>query len=246
MSATRVARATMLLLGLCVVGGGLACDDDPPLAPGALRVTPVPDTLLFPAGTTAHLTVTIERGVRYDRPVTLGAEGLPRGVTVQAALVSAADTTGTLAFTADTSAAGESANVTITATPDAREGRATAGLSLSVGEPLSFAFTVDRDTVLLEPGVPDTTRVSITRGGGFAGAVVFAVGGLPAGLSSDFVQDTVPGDTARLAFLADSTAATDTTWLLTLTASAEGLLPRVDSLPVRVLEPDSGAVGGAR
>jgi len=238
-----------IVLFLATVAVTAACETTGTLAPGDLTIEVDPSRLpgaapglTVVAGTEGGVTVRVTRGGSYQGPVTLGAEGVPVGVRVRSGVLSAVENVGVVWFVADTAAAGSSASVTVTATADGLQGQATAQLALSVAFPPSFSITLGRDTVTLAPEVPDTVDVTITREHGFADAVTFAVAGAPGGLIAAFVQDTVPGDTGLLTLVADSTVARDTTFLLPITASAEGLADRVDTLAVVVSAP---AVSGS-
>lgn len=234
-------RGTAFVLTLLAVVAG--CETTGTLAPGDLTIAVDPSALSFDAGTDAAVTVTVVRGGSYQGPVTLGAQGMPEGVTVRSGILSTVESVGVVTFVADSSAAGSSASITLTATADRLDGQATAQLALTIDTPPppSFAIALERDTVTLAPGVPDTVAVSITRENGFAGGVAFTVTGMPNGLSAAFVEDTVAGETARLALEADSTVATDTTFLLAITGSAEGFEDRIDTLAVVVAAPAAPA-----
>jgi hypothetical protein len=225
-----------LLATVAVLAG---CETTGTLAPGDLTIEVNPSQLTFVAGTDGAVTVTVVRGGSYQGPVTLGSQGMPDGVTVRSGVLSAVENVGVVRFLADSSAAGSSASVTVTATADGLDGEATAQVALTIETPPppSFSITLGRDTVTLAPDVPDTVDVAITRENGFADAVAFAVAGAPTGLTAAFVEDTVPGDAGLLALLADSTVARDTTFLLAITASAEGLADRTDTLAVVVSAP---------
>ena len=236
MTPERLRGIPALLTVLALAAG---CESSGTLAPGDLAIAVAPAELSFVAGTDSAVTVTVVRGGSYQGPVTLGAQGMPEGVTVRSGILSAVENVGVIWFVADSSAAGTGASVTVTATADGLEGEATAQLALTIETPPppSFSIAVERDTATLAVGVPDTVAVAITREHGFADRVAFAVTGMPEGLAAAFVEDTVPGDMARLALEADSTVATDTTFLLAITASAEGFEDRIDTLAVVVAAP---------
>lgn len=229
----------MVLLFLATVAVLAGCETIGTLAPGDLTIEVNPSGLAFIAGKDGAVTVTVVRGGSYQGPVTLGARGMPDGVTVRSGVLSAVENVGVVTFVADSSAAGSSASVTLTATADGLDGEATAQLALTIETPPppSFSITLGSDTVTLAPDAPDTVDVAITRENGFSDAVAFAVAGAPAGLTAAFVEDTVPGGTGFLALLADTTVARDTTFLLAITASAEGFTDRADTLAVVVSAP---------
>jgi len=227
--------STLLPLVIAASVTAAGCGSDGSVGPGELQVAPAHTALTLAAGATTELGVTIARGGGFDGAVTLDAEGLPAGVTVQGATIAADETTGVLTFAADPTAPSDTATVTITATPEGLGGRITAYLTVTVeGAQPSFGFVIDADTVHLQPGLPDTTDLPITRAGGFTGPVSFGVTGMPDGMLAVFAATPVPGDTATLVVTADGTVQTDTTFVLAITGSAEGLDAQVDSLPVRV------------
>jgi len=236
----------MVPLFLATVAVLAGCETIGTLAPGDLTIEVNPSRLpgaapelTVVAGTKGAVTVTVTRGGSYQGPVTLGARGMPDGVTVRSGVLSAVENVGVVTFVADSSSAGSSASVTVTATADGLDGEATAQLALTIEAPPppSFSITLGRDTVTLAPDVPDTVDVAITRENGFSDAVAFAVAGAPAGLTAAFVEDTVPGDTGFLALLADPTVVPDVPFSLAITATAEGLADRIDTLVVVVLPP---------
>jgi len=242
------ARSTLLLaLSLAASAAAAGCGGSDTVGPGELQVAPASTVVVVAAGATAELNVAIARGGGFDGAVTLDAEGLPEGVTVQGTTIPADETSGMLTFAAEPTARSDTATVTITATPEGLGGRITADVTLTVeGEDPSFGFVIGADTVYLHPDQPDTTEVWITRAGGFTGPVTFAVTGMPDGMLAAFAASTVPGDTAALTVTADATVRTDTTFVLAITGSAEGLDARTDSLPVQVQAAGSGASGPVR
>jgi uncharacterized membrane protein len=224
-------------MALAVAVAASACDDDDDaLTAGAVEITLSPISLTLAAGASEDVTVNVVRTGAFDGDVTLEASGLPEGVTVQSATVSAAETSGTLTFVADATAADADTTVTVTASGGSIED-ATAELSLTVGAgggESGFQLALVEDSLEIAAGSSDSTLVAITRSGGFNEAVTFTIEGEPDGLTASLAEETVAGDTARITIETEATLTPDTTYVLVVIGSVDGLADQVDSLRVAI------------
>ncbi len=110
-----------------------------------------------------------------------------------------------------------------------------------VGVTGSFLVTISSPTLTLAPGATQTLIVTVTRTGGFSGAVVLAAAPLPAGVTATFAPATVlaGGTTSTLTLAAGATAVAATT-AITVTGSASGLGNQSAGLQFTVAVPNSG------
>lgn len=210
-----LAGATSILAAGCSSGGGST-------QPRSLQLGLDTTSLTVQPGSSAHLTVTVER-VAFSGDVTVSVLGLPSSVSADPIDIPAGQDSGTVTLVADASAQPAAVEVTIQATAGGTT--TTAPLALVIGQDASraFSFTVGTDSVTIRPAIPDSLRVLITRAAGFAGAVRFEAVGLPAGMTALFTPDTVAGDTAQLVLTADPTVPLDSAFALTLTGWAAGV-----------------------
>lgn len=189
-------------------------------APG-ITLSTASTTLSLSAGATVSTAVTIVRVGNFAGDVTLAATGLPAGVTASfaPATLSGATLTSTLTLTAAANATLGAATVTITASGAGITARTTS-VALTVTAAQGFSLTAG--AVSLTQGGTATSTVTVTRTGGFAGAVGLAISGLPTGVTATINPTSVTGTSATITFNAAGNAATGN-FSATLTGTATGL-----------------------
>lgn len=169
-------------------------------------------------GSSATYAFTITRGGGFSAPVQLAAEGVPAGVTASFSPASLTGTTtaSTMTLAVDAAAAPGTFSVTVRATGSGVTGQS-AVVELVIPNP-TIGLQGAATALTVVQGGSGTVSYTVTRGGGFAGAVSLAVEGLPSGVTA--------------AFAPTSLAAGVTTSTLTLTAAA-GTSAAVTNLTVR-------------
>lgn len=174
-------------------------------------------------------------------------EGLPTGVTATFAPASLASgvSSSELSLTVATSAAAATTNLTLRAsgTGVTTATRAVA-LAVTVPDPGNFSLTLSPATLTLTAGQSASSTVSITRSGGFTGAVSMSMEGLPSGVTAAFTPATVTGAQAQLSITASGAAAAGA-FTATVRGSATGLGARTASLAVTVQTGGGGGGSGA-
>jgi endoglucanase len=90
-------------------------------------------------------------------------------------------------------------------------------------------------------GANGSFNCTLTRTGGFTGAVTFAASGLPAGVSASFSPASTTGNSTVVTLTASSTATLGNS-TVTVTGSASGLAARTAAVALTVANPTSGSV----
>ena len=193
----------------------------------ALTVAPAPDFTLAAApasvtvvqGATAQSTITISPLNGFAASVALGATGLPAGVT---AVFTPASTTSSsvVTFSAALSAALGTATVTITGTGGGLT--RTTAIALTVAPAPDFALAASPAAVTVVQGATAQSTVTIVPLNGFAAAVTFSTGPLPAGVTASFAPPTTAGPSTTLTFTAAPAAALGPA-TVTITGTGGGL-----------------------
>ena len=166
-----------------------------------------PAALTVIQGLSATSTVNITRTGGFAGSVSLTASGLPNGVTAAFNPTDATGATSTLTLTASATAAIGAAMVTIKGTSQGQPDQTTT-LALTVNIPGGFSLTVDPKALTIQSGTNGTATVTITRTGGFAGAVTLSATGLPNGVTATFDPAAPTTDQSTLTLTASATAAT--------------------------------------
>ena len=187
-----------------------ACDNDDGTEPTPTIAASISGAVTISQGQSGTATVTVTRGGGYSGPVGFAITGLPTGVTGTFDPVTApaatGDATSTLTLTASAGATTGAANYTVTASGTGVTS-ATATGSLTVNATPNFTLTVDPTTLNVAQGGTGTVDVTITRTGGFTGAVNLSVANLPTGVTAEFDDPAPTGDAAVLTLTVAGTAA---------------------------------------
>jgi len=187
-----------------------------------------PTALTLVPGGTGTVNATIARVGGFAGAVTLTAQGLPAGVTMNTATIAAGATSTVLTFTAASNATG-AANATIRGATTGLPDR-TATLAVNLTQP-GITLTLQSQTVLIARGASGTMQVGITRTGGYTGTVSLSITGLPSGVSATFTPAQLgPTETlSTLGFTASTTAPIATS---TAIVQASGSGVQSVSLPI--------------
>jgi hypothetical protein len=200
----------------------------------ALAVSPT--TLSVGQGGSGSATATITRGGGYTGAVNLAVTGAPTGVTATATPASlAADVTSAtigVAVAANTAPGTYTLTVTATGTGVAQQ---TATVTLTVPVPPAFSMVLAPTSVSVQQNGSVTSTATITRSGGFTGAVGIAVTGQPTGMTVTVNPTSIAasGTTATIT-IAPSTSVAAGSYTLTVTGSGTGVANQTATLTVNV------------
>jgi hypothetical protein len=221
------------LLTIVVAAATLAAcgdDDDEGTEPTAtIAITLSPATLSVQQGANGTATVALTRAGGFTGDVAIAVQGLPTGVTVAPMTIGGSSTSGALTFTASATAAPATTTVTVRATgTGVTEKTATLALTVTAaptGPAPGYTLAVAPATTSIAQGANGNVAVTLTRTGGFAGAVGLAVTGLPTGVTAAFNPQSIPGasstSTITLTAAANATVGGPTTVTVTSTATGQ-------------------------
>jgi hypothetical protein len=183
-------------------------------------------TLSIVQGANGTVNLTLTRGGGFTEAVAVTVEGAPAGVTATAAPASIAtgSTSSVITIAAGGTAAPGTYNLTVRATGTGVTAKtAPVALTVTAAPVQNYSLAVAPSPVSVPQGANGTTTVTITRTGGFAGAVGLAATGLPTGVTAAFSPQSVPGNTntstLTLTAAANATVGTST---VTVTGTATG------------------------
>jgi uncharacterized membrane protein len=204
----------------------------------SLSVTPSSATVT--QGSSATYTVNITRTGGFTGAVSLSFGSSPSGLTGTFAPNPATGATSTLTVPTTTATATGTYTITVTGTGSGVPTH-TATTSLTVNPPAAgdFSLSVSPASLSIKQGTSGTYTVSVTRTGGFTGAVQLSVSGLPSGVTAVFSPNPATGTTSTLTVTATATAATGS-FALTITGTS-GTLSRATSATLVVTQ---GCVNG--
>lgn len=211
---------------------------------GGFSLAAAPSAVSVAAGGAAVTsTITITRTAPFAGAVAFTATGAPSGLAATFTPVSATGASTQLSIQAGSSVANGTYPVTVrghgTGVADATTivnvtvtGGSAAGISLALSP---TALTVPAG------GAAGTSTATITRNGGFTGAVNLALSGAPAGMTATVTPTTVASGATTATVSAQAGAAVAAgTYNLTLTGSGTGITNATATLPVTV----TGGGGG--
>jgi len=234
----RAAAGLALLFTMGALGcgdGSTQPDPGPPVTP-TLALALSSTTLSSAAGSGGTLTVNLTRGGGFSGAVELSLEGAPAGVTGTFSPASVAGSSSSSTLTIATTAATAPGTYTLTVrgrgtgVPDA-----TAALAVTISAGQSIGISTNPTTLPVAQGASGTAVVTLTRNGGYAGAVDLSLEGAPAGMSGTFSPASVPGGaTSSTLTLATTTATAPGTYTLTLRGRGTGVPDVTTALSVTV------------
>lgn len=212
---------TLLALAGCAGGGDGDGPVDPPPTPTiSIQVSPASATVDRGGSTTS--TVTLTRGGNYTGTVSLAATA-PSGVTVTFNPASlGSGSTASTATIAVGSAATAGGSVVITASGS---GVASASGTFALAiTPQAITITAGASALSVVQGGSGTIPLTITRTGGYSGAVTVAATGLPSGVTAAPVTIAAGSTTGTMTVAVGASAAATTSAVpITLTASGTGV-----------------------
>ncbi len=204
----------------------------------AYTITAAPAALTVIAGAAGTTDLSIAKTGGFAGSVTLALEGAPAGVTGAFAPNPATGATSTLTLTTTSAAAAGTYALTVRGAASGLTDR-TIPVSLVVSSAGSFALSATAASAV--QGATGNSTVTITRAGGFAGAVALATGTLPANVTASFNPASATGATSTLTFTAGATAAPGT-YTVAVNGTGTGVANQTTNVTLTVTA--SGGGGG--
>lgn len=150
-------------------------------------------------GGSGNLTVNLTRTGGFTGSVAFGAEGLPAGVTASFNPTSTATDASVLTLTASSTATTGTSTITVRATATGQTDKTAAfALTVTAAAGGSFTLAITQTTITVAQGASGTANITLTRTGGFAGAVALTAENLPTGVTPAFNPASVTGTTSVL------------------------------------------------
>jgi len=225
-------RHRLTILGLALLAAACGGGDGGTTPTPTISVS-IAGSVSLVQGGTGSTTVSITRGGGYTGSVTLSAEGLPAGVTASfSPSTLSSETTSTLTLTGSGTATVGTGNFTVRAKGTGVTD-ATASGGVTVTDAPSFDLALSPGTLTIEAGKTGTSVITITRRGGFAGAITLTASGLPSKVDASFDPAAPTGTTSTLTLSVGSEATTGTS-TITVTGSATGQASKTASLALTV------------
>jgi len=187
-------------------------------APPSFGIAVAPAVLNITQGLTGTATIGISRGGGFSGSVTLALQGAPAGMTGSFAPNPATGTSSTLTVDVGPSVPAGTYNLTVRGTATGLPDQ-TAPLDVTVLTPAgSFSLALAPAALTVIQGQTGQSTVTITRIGGFTGAISLALEGAPTGVTGAFVPNPAGGATSVLT-LAAAIATAPGTYDLTIRGS---------------------------
>jgi hypothetical protein len=190
-----------------------------------------PPTVTATQGTSQPTTITVTPQNGFNGAVSLGVTGLPAGATGSFNPVSTS-TTSVLTLGAGTAAAGTYI-VTVTGTSGARTHAISVTFVVTAAPQPSFSVSASPASLTVRHGRSSTYTVTITRSGGFTGAVALSVTGQGTGVTATFNPASVTGTSSTLTVTVANSATRNTT-TLTITGSSAGVASKSTTVSLTV------------
>jgi hypothetical protein len=185
-----------------------------------------PSSVTVTAGSTANYTQNVTRTGGFTGSVSLSISGLPAGAAGTFTPNPNTGATSALAITTSSTTPAGSYVFTVTGTSTTPALTRTSTATLVVQPPATgnFTLSISPASRSINPGQSTTYTITITRSGGFTGAVTFSVSGLGTGASGTFSPNPTTGNTSTLT-VTTTTAATPGSRVFTVTGTS-GTLTR--------------------
>ena len=196
--------------------------------------SPASQTVFRGASTSYTVSVKALRG--FAGYVSLSVSGIPAGATGSFNR-NPTYTSSTLTVSTSASTPAGSHTLTITGTSGSLSHSTTVTLVVQAAVAPDFSLSPSSPSQTLAAGATTSYTISITRAGGFSGAVSLSVSGLPAGASGSFFPNPASGGSSTLTVSSSSSTPTGT-YTLAITGS-RGSLTRSATLTLIVGAPTS-------
>jgi hypothetical protein len=234
-----VRRLVTAMVAVATVAACSGGDDNGTEPTPAIDIVVAPTTATVAQGGNTTVTLTLTRSGGFTGDVALAFEGAPTGVTPTAAptTLGSSVTTSVITFTASATAATGPATVTVRATGTGVTAK-TATVALTVNAAPTYTLAATAATVAA--GGTGTSNITITRAGGFAGAVTLEATGLPTGVTAAFNPNNTTTNASVLTFTAAANAAAGTS-TITVTGTATGQTAKTATLQLAVTAAPTGS-----
>ena len=238
-------EVTRLMTAMMAAVAAAACsgDDGGTEPTKTISIALSAPTLSVTQGTTGTVSVNLTRGGGFTGDVAVAVDGLPNTVTVAAspATLGSAVTTTTLTFTAAATATPGPISATVRATGTGVTA-ATAPLTITVvaAPTPSFTMALAPTTLSIAQGASGTSTVTLTRAGGFTGAVTLTAENLPTGVSAAFNPPSPTANTSTLTLTAAANATTGGPTNITLRGTGTGVTAQTATLALTVTAASAG------
>jgi len=222
--------AALSVLAACSSGNG---GTDPT---GSFTISVSPAAVSVVQGGTGQATVTLTRVDGFAGTVNFTVQGAPTGVTGSVSGGGAGTvSTGTVTITVGAAVPVGTYNLTLRAAASGMTDR-TAAFALTVTPSGGFTLATTLPTLSVAQGAGGNATVTLTRTGGFAGAVALAVSGVPAGVTAvwDPASIAAGSTTADLDVTVGAAVATGN-YPLVITGTSAGLPNATANLTLTVL-----------
>lgn len=197
------------------------------IAKGSFSLTSPTTAVAIPQGGTGSIPMTIARANGFGTGVSFVAEGLPANVTATftPALLPNGAVSSTLVLAASAAATPGTSNVTVRARGQSVADK-TFQFALTIGSStaVDYALSASPSAFTIVAGATAPSTITISRSGGYAGNVTFALTGagaaLPAGITVAFAPNATSGNSSTLTLnVAASVAPGTYTGMITSTAA---------------------------
>lgn len=215
--------------------------------PPGLTLALNPQSTSLSAGGSVTNTLTVTRVGGFAGDIAFSATSVASGFTVTfapATISGAAASTSTATITAAANMAPGFYTMNMVATGVGTNITSIVPINITVTAPNTIGLSVPTPSITLAPGTSGSINATISRGGGFTGAVNVAVSGLPAGVTATVTPASLSGATTTAAVNLTVGASTGTgTYNGTITASGTGVTSVSQNFSV-VVSTGPGAGGG--
>ena len=226
----------MVVAGLAVTAG---CGD--PSGPAAdYTISPNPTSASVAQGGNTTVQVTLARSGGFAGNVTLSLEAAPTGVAGTFSPMAATGNTSTLTITVGASVAAGTYPLTVKGTASGVSDR-TASFSLTVTVAPGYTIALNPTSASVAQGGNVAVQVTLTRTGGFTGAVALTLENAPAEVTGVFDPTPAPGASSTLTVSVGG-AATPGQYPLTVRGAGSGLGDRTATLALTVTAAGAGSV----
>ena len=237
---SRLMTAMVAAATLAACSGG---DDGGTNPTPAISIALSSATLSVVQGATGTVNLTLTRTGGFTGDVSIAVEGLPTGVTSTVAPPSLGSAVSAAVITIG--AGGTATPGVISATVRATGTGVTAqtaalAITVTAAPTPSFTLALAPTTLSVAQGANGTSAVTLTRAGGFTGAVALTAENLPTGVTAAFNPASVTGTTSTLTLTVAATAAAATT-TITVRGTGTGVTAQTATLALTVTAPTAGS-----
>jgi hypothetical protein len=177
-------------------------------------------------GAAANYSVTVTPSGGFTDTVTFSASGAPSGATVSfnpASVTGSGSSTSTMTVATPSNALTGTYTLTITGASSSGPTHTTSvTLVVTAAPPSDFSLSASPSSRTVTQGASTSYGVTITRSGGFSGAVTLSVGGMPSGAQGSFTPNPAGGTSSTLAVTTSSSTPAGT-YSVTITGASGSL-----------------------